>query len=35
MSMRDMLVVIVSIVLGGVVVPLVMNWLCDRMGWFK
>ncbi len=33
--MGDMLVVIVSIVLGGVVVPLVMNWLCDRMGWFK
>ena len=35
MIMSDMLVCVIAILLGGVGVPLVMNWLCDRMGWFK
>lgn len=34
-AVEMILVCIISVLLGGVVVPLVMNWLCDRMGWFK
>lgn len=27
--------IILSVVLVGVIVPLVLNWLCDKWGWFK
>ena len=27
--------IILSVVLAGVIVPLVLNWLCDKWGWFK
>ena len=26
---------ITGFILGGVVISLFMNWLCDKMGWFK
>jgi hypothetical protein len=27
--------IVLSVVFGGVIVPLVLNWLCDKWGWFK
>lgn len=29
------IVFVISIILGGVVTPILLNILCDKMGWFK
>ena len=26
---------VIAIILGGVVTPILLNILCDKMGWFK
>ena len=26
---------VIAIILGGVVTPILLNKLCDKMGWFK
>jgi hypothetical protein len=33
--MSDALVFVVAVLLGGVVTPIVVSWIAERMGWFK
>lgn len=33
--MKEIVVCVISVCLGGVVTPIVLNWLCDKKGWFK
>jgi hypothetical protein len=34
--MTDKIIVcVIAIVLGGIVVPLILNHFCDKWGWFK
>ena len=32
---KTILICLVAIVLGGVVTPIILNIICDKMGWFK
>lgn len=29
------LICIAAVILGGVVTPIIVNLICDKMGWFK
>ena len=32
---ETIIVCLIAVLLGGVVVPLVLNYISDKMGWFK
>ena len=32
---EKIVICVISVFLGGVVTPIVLNKLCDKMGWFK
>ena len=31
----EIAVCVAAVVLSGIVVPIFINWLCDKKGWFK
>ncbi len=34
--MTDKIIVcVIAVILGGVVTPIILNLICDKMGWFK
>ena len=34
-TLQTILAMVIAIILGGVVTPIILNWLFNKMGWFK
>lgn len=35
MTCKEIIVLAIAFILGGVVIPILVNILADKMGWFK
>lgn len=33
--MKEIIAMLIAIILGGVVTPLILNYICDKKEWFK
>jgi hypothetical protein len=33
--MNEIMAIVIAVFLGGVITPLVLNVICDKMGWLK
>ena len=34
-TLQNILAMVIAVILGGGVTPIVLNWLFNKMGWFK